>query len=345
MPNDKTPLLRVFLVDDETLIRTGMKRLLDWESLGFTVVGEAENGRDALPQILSLSPHLVLTDLKMPFVGGLELARQVREALPLTEVIVLTGYDEFDYARQAIRVGVFDFLLKPISPQELTASLLRLRRKREGRALPYPYEREAALLSALSAADADAAERELETLFSRLAAEGLPRETLGNIADKLADAITRTARRQLGVLSAAQPTFLPDADEKALCAALCGYVRQILQEYESTRSSALVRDIGRYLEENYQKNITLAMLEEEFFFNASYISRIFKQKTGVNYSDRLLDIRLTHAKELLRSTDRSIGDISEETGFGNAKYFSRIFKEKVGVQPIVYRKRGARRTE
>ena len=148
MPNDKTPLLRVFLVDDETLIRTGMKKLLDWESLGFTVVGEAENGRDALPQILSLSPHLVLTDLKMPFVGGLELARQVREVLPLTEVIVLTGYDEFDYARQAIRVGVFDFLLKPISPQELTASLLRLRRKREGRALPYPYEREAALLSA-----------------------------------------------------------------------------------------------------------------------------------------------------------------------------------------------------
>ena len=102
MPNDKTPLLRVFLVDDETLIRTGMKKLLDWESLGFTVIGEAENGRDALPQILSLSPHLVLTDLKMPFVGGLELARQVAaQQLSVRQTEVLARKAQAERARKS----------------------------------------------------------------------------------------------------------------------------------------------------------------------------------------------------------------------------------------------------
>ena len=127
-----TPLT-VFLVDDETLIRSGMKKLLSWDALGFSIVGEAENGKQALPLIEKLTPDLVITDLKMPLCDGITLTGEIKKLLPRTEVIVLTGYDEFDYARQAIRMGVFDFLLKPISPDELQATLLRLQQKRSVR--------------------------------------------------------------------------------------------------------------------------------------------------------------------------------------------------------------------
>ena len=82
MPERK---LTVFLVDDESIIRNGMKKLFDWESNGFTITGEAENGRDALPLILSLKPDIIITDLKMPFCDGITLASEIKKALPSAE--------------------------------------------------------------------------------------------------------------------------------------------------------------------------------------------------------------------------------------------------------------------
>ena len=336
-----TPLT-VFLVDDETLIRSGMKKLLPWEALGFSIVGEAENGRQALPLIEKLTPDLVITDLKMPLCDGITLTGEIKKLLPRTEVIILTGYDEFDYARQAIRMGVFDFLLKPISPDELQATLLRLQQKRSVCETPYPFEEESALLAAFEDADTDAAIMALHAFFARLHAVRPDGDTLANIVGKLSYELIRTARQKLAVLTVPSPTPAPSADEETCEAALETYIRQCLQEQESRSSSELVQRIMQYLEQNYAQNITLSSLEEAFFFNASYISRVFKQKTGKNYSDYLLGIRLEHAKELLRDSHHSIAYISDVTGFGNSKYFSKIFKEKVGMQPVQYRRASAR---
>lgn len=332
--------LTVFLVDDEKLIRSGMKKLLPWETLGFRIIGEAENGREALPLIRELTPDLVITDLKMPFCDGITLTSEIKQQLPRTEVIILTGYDEFDYARQAIRMGVFDFLLKPISPDELQASLVRLQQKRSAWETPYPFEEESALLQAFERADAEETAMGLERFFAQLRSSHPNPDTLHNIVSKLSYELIRTARQKLAVLTIPSPVLPPQADETVLRTVLEDYIRQCLHEQESRRSSELVQRIIQYLEQNYAQNITLSSLEEAFFFNASYISRVFKQKTGKNYSDYLLGIRLEHAKELLRSSNHSIAYISDTTGFGNSKYFSKIFKEKVGMQPIQYRKAG-----
>lgn len=121
-------ILSVFLADDEKIIRNGTKKLLEQLGLGVEICGESENGHDALPMIRKLNPDILITDLKMPFVGGIELSKAVKAELPQTEIIVLTGYDEFDYAREALRTGIFDFLLKPVSAEELKQSMLRLRK-------------------------------------------------------------------------------------------------------------------------------------------------------------------------------------------------------------------------
>ena len=118
---------------------------------------------------------------------------------------------------------------------------------------------------------------------------------------------------------------------------LVNYVLSIFGSGSSDSSDLLVEKIKRHLEDHYQENITLKALEDAFYFNASYISRIFKNKTGENYSDFLLRIRIDHAKKLLVNTNRSIRQISEMVGFGNSKYFSRIFKDIVCLQPIAYR--------
>lgn len=121
----------VIIADDEEEIRRSLIRKIDWESIGFKVAGEASNGEDALELVEKLEPDLLLTDVKMPFVTGIELARQVREIRPATQIAFLSGYDDFSYAQQAIQYNIISYMLKPISSEELTKELLAIKEKME----------------------------------------------------------------------------------------------------------------------------------------------------------------------------------------------------------------------
>jgi len=118
---------RVLLVDDEEDVREGLVVEVDWEALDLRIVGLAENGREALEMAERVEPDIVVTDISMPFMDGLELAKRLRERNPLVKVVILTGYDEFDYARQAVSLSVDEYLLKPFSAGHLTELLTRLR--------------------------------------------------------------------------------------------------------------------------------------------------------------------------------------------------------------------------
>ena len=120
-------LYRVLLVDDEEEIRTGISRKIDWAALGFTLVGEAGNGEEALELSEQLQPDVVLTDIKMPFMDGLELCRRLKQSLPAAKLVVFSGFDDFEYARQAVGMGVFEYILKPINAPELTSVLTKLK--------------------------------------------------------------------------------------------------------------------------------------------------------------------------------------------------------------------------
>ena len=118
---------RVLLADDEEEIRAGISRKIDWSSLGFALVGEAGNGEEALELAEQLHPDVVLTDIKMPFMDGLELCRRLRQSLPAAKLVVFSGFDDFEYARQAVGMGVSEYILKPINAAELTQVLSKLR--------------------------------------------------------------------------------------------------------------------------------------------------------------------------------------------------------------------------
>ena len=113
----------VLLVDDEYLIRQLIRSSIRWEELGFTIIGEAANAQEALEEMVCHHPDLVLLDINLPAVSGLELCKTIRERFPNTLVIMLTGYDRFEYARESLRQGVFDYLVKPLDEKELTATL------------------------------------------------------------------------------------------------------------------------------------------------------------------------------------------------------------------------------
>lgn len=121
-------LYRIMLVDDEEEVRKAMINKMDWMQLGFQVVGDAENGEDALEKIEQLKPDVVMTDIRMPYMDGLALTSRIRQKYPSMKILIFSGYDDFEYAQQAIKLNVTEYILKPVNVEELTEILNRVRK-------------------------------------------------------------------------------------------------------------------------------------------------------------------------------------------------------------------------
>ena len=138
--------IKVFLVEDEMVIRIGIKNSIDWEKEGYIFCGEASDGELAYPMIIKEKPDILITDIRMPFMDGLELCKLVKKELPNIKILILSGYDEFDYAKEAIRLGVTEYLLKPISSGKLLEALNgvseSIRREKEDKDLVRKYMEE-----------------------------------------------------------------------------------------------------------------------------------------------------------------------------------------------------------
>ena len=115
--------MKVFLVDDEIVVREGIRESFPWDDTSYVLVGEAPDGEMALPMIRDTNPDIVITDIKMPFMDGIELCRIMKTQMPWIGIIVLSGYDEFEYARQCIQLGVREYMLKPINSDALKEAL------------------------------------------------------------------------------------------------------------------------------------------------------------------------------------------------------------------------------
>lgn len=124
-------MLRTFLAEDEIVVRENIKKMVPWEQYGFELVGEASDGEIALPLIKKLKPDLLITDIKMPFMDGLTLCKVVKKEFPDIKIVILSGYDDFNYAKEAIGIGVEDYLLKPITKNAFLERLCEIRSRYE----------------------------------------------------------------------------------------------------------------------------------------------------------------------------------------------------------------------
>lgn len=127
----KIMMFKVFLVEDEIVVREGIRNNINWEQYGFIYAGDSSDGELALPLIRSIQPDLLITDIKMPFMDGLALIELIRKELPKTKIVIISGYDDFSYAQQAIRMGVEQYLLKPIAKEKMVETLIALQKKME----------------------------------------------------------------------------------------------------------------------------------------------------------------------------------------------------------------------
>lgn len=124
---------KILIVDDEEEVRSSMMRKMQWDQLGYELVGDAENGEDALEKVRLLEPDLVLTDIKMPYMDGLTLVEHIKRERSSTEIVIFSGFDDFEYAQQAIKLGVIEYILKPVNVVELTEILTKIKLKMDER--------------------------------------------------------------------------------------------------------------------------------------------------------------------------------------------------------------------
>ena len=120
-------LYKIMLVDDEEEVRKNIIRKINWEDAGFEVIGDAENGKDALEKIEQNEPDVVLTDIRMPYMDGLSMAEVIRQTYPSIKIVIFSGFDEFEYAKKAIKLNVIEYILKPVNVEELTAILKKIK--------------------------------------------------------------------------------------------------------------------------------------------------------------------------------------------------------------------------
>ncbi len=364
-------MIKVFLVEDETIIRQGIRNNIDWKAHGLELVGEAEDGEYAYPMILKSRPDILLTDVKMPFMDGLELSHLVRKELPGTKIIILSGYDDFAYAKEAIKIGISEYLLKPVTPSALIDALKKaaegIQEEREhSRLLERYFVNYEKYMNFPDKTDYSGVDRKLIKNFLNTGEI----DECGRFIDEYFEAVGREnymslllrqymtmdifycVREFVKSIYAEEAERAPEwTDLKRLAKAsenmqgTTDYLRglftsalTIRDQCSGDRYGQIIREAKDYIAENFgSSDFSLNRIAEYIGVSASYFSSIFRQGTGQTLMEYLTGVRIDKACELLKCTNLRTAEIGERVGYSDPHYFSTAFKKATGQSPKEYR--------
>ncbi len=365
-------MVKLFLVEDEIVMRNGIKKRINWEKEGIDFVGEASDGELALPMILELKPDILLTDIKMPFMDGLQLSEIVRKELPDTRIIILSGYDEFTYAQEALRIGVTEYLLKPIAPAALLESIRKVASSIEDSAEEEKQEAPEKETEETLELDMTILDEEVHKLIENFLRTGTENEipvfsdrVFRAIGAKNAESIlflnyltmdmyflvvryvkelgadTTELTGEGGDLSSNVRRMTSPKDAKEYLERILSVAIRLRDSGVSGRYEKLLKEAVSYIEEHYtDEDISLNTVAAACGISPNHFSSIFSQEMGVTFIEYLIGKRMDRAKELLMTTDMRSSEIAFEVGYKDPHYFSSTFKKTQGVTTREYRSRG-----
>lgn len=336
-------MFKVLLVDDEPLVLIGLQGMLDWNKLGWEIVGTARNGKEALELVKEQCPDLVLCDIKMPVMGGLALAKKCQELdLGLPVFIMLTSYEEFDYVKQSINLGVLEYLVKlDLTPQSLENALRRAEHRiQRERALRAPGSAVLTPANGLS----QYRERFFLQLYGGLFDDGEEfRRLCGDFGLRF------DAPYYVVALGALQNRTLDTKQLATLSAGITNMAASTLPKYMSCTVTGMdlrhfsalfpLSELGMWEEQVSAALEKAGEVASVFNFSPNYLSQLFSQWGESGFVEFVTATRVNAAKDLMASTDLKIYEISERVGFDSAFYFSKVFKKVEGISPREYMQR------
>lgn len=369
---------KIMIADDESLVRIGLQSMLDWSKYGYEIVGVYKNGAELWEAAQRNTPDIVLTDIRMPVMDGLALIEKLGSLEKNVHVIILSSYDDFEYTRKALRLGVKDYLTKlEIEPYELLKileslqyesadpakeeTLVRANHDDEMNHVQRPEQRKEGkgcwLAAKLKEREAGYRTEEIKAL------EILSKEILYRFRQ------TEWLMEQNQVLhgfcwsdDAEQDDgqnwvqWVMEAWENAveeklnLCIRIgCSDIgfryrdEQLLREQAESRcghyKEAWVQIALSFLEDHYHESIRLEDVASQVHLSENYFSQRFREVMGRSFSDYVTDLRVREAKKLLQEENLSTEEIAERIGYPNANYFVRVFKKTTGYTVTAYRKK------
>lgn len=357
--------IKLFIVDDEKMIRESMRDYIDWAALGVEVVGIGKNGNEALEYLADNDVDILVTDISMPKMDGMELLQRVSELDSATRVIFITAHSKFEYAHQALRNCIVDdYILKPIDPDCLVSAVKKsideLERlsnsahfhelrpiELEWYSKEYFIELKHEVIKLINQGDAQKATDKLAmgmdyirendlslNFFKRLSMDiyNMLNDNLLSMNHSMGNVITANDSLYR-IISSDQFEKLMDFMEY-LIRNVCLY----LEHYRNNQMSHLVCSALEITGERYMdSNFNLQALSNILSVTPNYLSSKFKDEIGIGFTKLLNELRITHAKQLLSSYQYKIYEVANLCGIEDVRYFARLFREHTGQTPKEYR--------
>lgn len=356
----------VVIIDDEPWTREVVKHLGRWKELGLSIAGEASDGDLGLEMVRELRPDIILTDVRMPYLNGIDLVRTLRAEHNEAQVIFFSGYDDSSYIRGALRLGAADYLLKPIKPNELNERLEKCveARKRwtaeksesSANIAKAPGFIDAAwakpfyllcgeLQIALQSGEPASVEKklaEIRALITQHEGEEPPSSSLIQVYYAMMGTLQRfisdSGYSVDEVFGKNDTAFVFGRD--STCASLFRFTRELLiiaveRVSDLTRNSAKLNleAVREFVKESYTRGITLEETASHFYVTKEYLSKVFKMKFGEGFTEYVTKLRMERALRLMSEYEIAIKDIGPAVGYFDTAHFYRVFKKHFGFTP------------
>lgn len=358
-------MYRVLIVDDHEILRYDLKRMHIWgESSGFIIEAEAENGLEALKLLRQRPYDLVITDIRMPVMDGLELLKAIASEKLNTCVVLLSDYTEYSYAREGLLHGAFDYLGKPASPQSLVELLGRVRTYLDERKSERERLKQLQDLADEAFSPAQDIEKVVALLYdgqdeayaafdSLIATVGTAlNEDVGKAAIIIKNSIETIIKQfeqanewinlYIDPTPYKQVTIPKDIDWQNFRSLLLLSFKKFmafLKKFIIWRPGAsTIKTACMEVLNHIEEDISVKGIAEKLYISKAYLSEIFKQSTGISLLEYITMVKVERAKFLLTTTALKNYEVAERLGFKDHEYFSKIFKKVTGITPIDYRR-------
>ena len=344
-------MYKVLIAEDEISVISSIRSILDWKVNEPLDVAEAHDGEAALQLMEEMQPDLLITDILMPKLTGLDLIKKVRAKHPGVDILIVSGYGEFEFAQDALRTGVADYILKPIDADYLSEMVIRMiRKKKEER-------RELQATSDWLIDCSETAKRWAEWLWNyergQLELDIAPTldrwfsgcEDRAGMTERYIMFLNMWSKQLLEKSGMDWEPHIPSAwklDMSQVRDDLLARADQYLVRIQQARNwgySMMVERIVEQLEADYANpELTLNMLADQHGLSPAYLSQIFKQVMGGTFLHFLTGIRMKHARRMLIESDMRLYEIGVSVGYLDYPHFSRMFKKQYGQSPAQLRK-------
>lgn len=346
--NNKNRPYQLLIVDDEATIRDGLSKIIKWGEIGFDTPYTAENGLRAI-EILKGNPiNAIITDIRMPQITGLELIRIAKELNPSIKVVIISGFDKFEYAFEAIKLQVEDFILKPINPDQVKEVFLSIKEKLDSElgfddfSSNYKCRIIAnQIIENFENGNLDSSNKLLKEYFSKI--KSLPYLAQKNIANEIISLLATYFNVSIHNLNI-QNKINEIADNDQCDTEISFFEKyhrlfEIIQSKTGKMTTVLCNRAKKMVEEQYSNpNLSIKKISTELSVSYGYLSSVFREKEGIGLKAYLIKTRMIKARELLLSRQLKVLEVAKAVGYFNYRYFSDAFSSYYGKSPSGYLK-------